>query len=236
MPETPLRRARLLLCLLPAVLAGCGGATAPASGPPAAPRLSVRRLFLLDPMPWSAKMLAALGQRVETAEDRAVLTVRDDTPEALARTLAGLRMRMRVITENIKNAEVARRSEAEKEPYRRRLVSVGEDGSLRIDEDPSDWRRVYRPDHPDADKEGYVRMPNVYRAVEEADLAEARREYDVAAGALGRIAPEYVIPPAASFLPVLPPETPPAAPKPTTTVPPATTVPPVTSGPPPATP
>ena len=45
-------------------------------------------------------------------------------------------------------------------------------------DDPSPFVRLYRPGHPDADKEGYVSYPNVDSMQEMANLVEAARSYE----------------------------------------------------------
>jgi len=47
-----------------------------------------------------------------------------------------------------------------------------------IVEDASPFRRVYDPGHPDADKDGYVNMPNVNIVKEMTDMITASRAYD----------------------------------------------------------
>jgi flagellar basal-body rod protein FlgC len=47
-----------------------------------------------------------------------------------------------------------------------------------IEEDPSEGPLVYHPGHPDANTDGYVRMPNVRVTDEVIDLMEARRLYE----------------------------------------------------------
>jgi flagellar basal-body rod protein FlgC len=47
-----------------------------------------------------------------------------------------------------------------------------------VTEDKSDGPMVYDPAHPDADKNGYVRMPNVNMTDELMDLMNARRLYE----------------------------------------------------------
>lgn len=49
---------------------------------------------------------------------------------------------------------------------------------VKIVEDPSPFRLVYDPTHPDADENGYVRMPNVNIVREMVDLINAQRAYD----------------------------------------------------------
>ena len=45
-------------------------------------------------------------------------------------------------------------------------------------EDPGDNKLVYDPDHPDANAEGYVEMPNVDLVQEMIDMMGASRSYD----------------------------------------------------------
>ncbi|MBL8958705.1 MAG: flagellar basal body rod protein FlgC [Gemmatimonadetes bacterium] len=47
-----------------------------------------------------------------------------------------------------------------------------------IEEDPSEGPVVYNPGHPDANAEGFVRMPNVRVTDEVIDLMDARRLYE----------------------------------------------------------
>lgn len=108
------------------------------------------------------------------------------------------RLRMDVIAQNIANAETTRTEDGT--PYRRRLVMVQEEKDLRpfkthleeagssfqgngvkavgVVEDPSEYRLVYDPTHPDADDEGYVRLPNVDRLREMVDMMSATRSYE----------------------------------------------------------
>lgn len=48
----------------------------------------------------------------------------------------------------------------------------------KIVEDESPFRLVYEPGHPDADENGYVKMPNVDIIKEMVDLISAQRSYD----------------------------------------------------------
>ena len=47
-----------------------------------------------------------------------------------------------------------------------------------ITEDASPFRTVYEPQHPDADANGYVRMPNVNVVAEMVDMITASRAYE----------------------------------------------------------
>jgi flagellar basal-body rod protein FlgC len=97
------------------------------------------------------------------------------------------RLRMDVIAENLANAETTRTPEGG--PYRRQEVvleqaspSFGEVlGGVRVAgivSDSSPARRVYDPGHPDADKQGYVTLPNVNPVTEMTDLIDASRAYE----------------------------------------------------------
>ena len=46
-----------------------------------------------------------------------------------------------------------------------------------IVEDPSEFKLIYNPEHPDADENGYVSMPNVDSLKETVDMMEAYRAY-----------------------------------------------------------
>ena len=55
----------------------------------------------------------------------------------------------------------------------RRGVEVAE-----VSTDQAEQRRVYDPGHPDADAQGYVRLPNVNAVSEMTDLISASRAYE----------------------------------------------------------
>ncbi len=46
-----------------------------------------------------------------------------------------------------------------------------------IEEDPSEFRLVYDPQHPDANEEGYVELPNIILVKEVADAMAASQAY-----------------------------------------------------------
>jgi flagellar basal-body rod protein FlgC len=95
--------------------------------------------------------------------------------------------RMRVIAENIANADSAGKT-PEDEPYRRRIPTfkaVMDDevgGKIveigRLAYDMSDFQSRYEPGHPAADDHGYVRYPNVNSLIESMDMREAQRTYE----------------------------------------------------------
>ena len=53
-----------------------------------------------------------------------------------------------------------------------------------IIQDDREMKRVYNPDHPDADEEGYVNMPNVDLLKETVDSMSATRSYEAYVTAL----------------------------------------------------
>jgi flagellar basal-body rod protein FlgC len=111
--------------------------------------------------------------------------------------LTAQKLRMDVISQNIANAEVTRTENGT--PYRRKMVvlsSIKGENSFRdaldkatkvktggvqvqnIIEDQSPLVPVYNPNHPDADEEGYVMLPNVNTAQEMIDMLGASRAYE----------------------------------------------------------
>ena len=110
---------------------------------------------------------------------------RNTTMAVAASALRAQQARMRVIAENIANAESTAPVDGG-DPYRRR-VPVFEtraiDGAsgvelARVREDAGDFRLDYEPGHPAADEDGYVRRPNVDSLVEAMDMREAQRAYE----------------------------------------------------------
>jgi flagellar basal-body rod protein FlgC len=49
---------------------------------------------------------------------------------------------------------------------------------LKVVEDPTPGKMVYAPEHPDADEEGYVEMPNVEMLTEMVNMMGASRSYE----------------------------------------------------------
>jgi flagellar basal-body rod protein FlgC len=54
-------------------------------------------------------------------------------------------------------------------------------------EDQAPFRRRYEPSHPDADKDGYVALPNIDPAEEMVDMVGAARAYQANLTAIGLI-------------------------------------------------
>jgi len=113
-----------------------------------------------------------------------------------ASALTATRMRMDVIAENMANSSTTRTANGE--PYRRKYVVFQErtndrefasffnrarkaPGGVRvinIGEDQSEFKYDYNPSHPDADEDGYVRLPNVEVVQEMVDMMSAYRAYE----------------------------------------------------------
>jgi flagellar basal-body rod protein FlgC len=120
-----------------------------------------------------------------------------DFLKSLAIAASGLKAqsgRMRVISENIANAEsTAPRPGAN--PYRRKIATFRTemDRTLeaqtvamgRVRQDPTDFRTKYEPGHPAADNNGYVKYPNVNSLVEMTDMREAQRSYEANLNVIG---------------------------------------------------
>lgn len=95
--------------------------------------------------------------------------------------------RMRVIAENLANADSAGKTAGE-DPYRRKIPTFkavmdneigGEVVQIgRIAYDQSDFITRYEPGHPAADASGYVRYPNVNSLIETMDMRQAQRSYE----------------------------------------------------------
>lgn len=108
--------------------------------------------------------------------------------------LTAQRLRMDVISQNLSNVDTTNIGNGQ--PYRRKTVELTErmqttfSGYLdeqtdspggvevsSIGEDPSDFKLEYNPTDPDANAQGYVRLPNVDTVTEMTDLMEASKSY-----------------------------------------------------------
>ena len=100
--------------------------------------------------------------------------------------LSAERLRMDTITSNMTNATTTRGKDGK--PYVRKVAVFQESldnekglngvKAVGILEDKSPLRTVFDPSHPDANKEGYVTMPNVNVLNEMADMISASRSYE----------------------------------------------------------
>jgi flagellar basal-body rod protein FlgC len=119
-----------------------------------------------------------------------------------ASALTANRLRMDVVSSNIANANTTRGTlvDGEWQPYQRKMVQLKEMpmtpfqeqlhsalGSkspyagvevAKIKKDESPFKLVFDPAHPDADENGYVKMPNVDIAKEMVDLMTVSRSYE----------------------------------------------------------
>lgn len=110
-----------------------------------------------------------------------------DTMQISASGMKAQSDRLRVVAENIANAESAGIFPGDT-PYRRKTIAFKDtlDRELGIKTvavskygtDKSAFPKKYDPTHPAADKDGYVSMPNVNSLVELMDMREARRSYE----------------------------------------------------------
>lgn len=118
--------------------------------------------------------------------------------------LTAQRLRMDVISENIANQDATRTEEGG--PYRRKMVVLSSVNNFKnmmlqnineyaaggvevteIVDDQSEFKLVYNPEHPDADENGYVSMPNVDTLKETVDMMEAYRAYQANVTALNTV-------------------------------------------------
>jgi len=110
--------------------------------------------------------------------------------------LTAQRLRMDLISGNIANSETTRDEDGN--TYRRKVAVFREKFSREVDglnsgqksganagvevssiaEDPSPFKLEYRPDHPDADENGYLELPNVSVMTEMVNMIDASRSYE----------------------------------------------------------
>jgi flagellar basal-body rod protein FlgC len=115
--------------------------------------------------------------------------IRPPSDAAMAVAASALRaqqQRMRVIAENIANADSTAATPGA-DPYRKQTPvfatkvlpgGIKGVGLTRIDIDQSPFRKEYDPGNPAADGQGFVKMPNIEPMVETLDMREAQRAYD----------------------------------------------------------
>lgn len=116
-----------------------------------------------------------------------------------ASALVAQRLRMDVVANNVANMNTTRTADGG--PYQRQVVLFREKGQevpfrdflgaatgkgtrgggvevAQVREENVPARRVYDPEHPDADEEGFVLLPNIDVVTEMTDLVSARRAYE----------------------------------------------------------
>jgi flagellar basal-body rod protein FlgC len=113
-----------------------------------------------------------------------------DFLKSLTSAASGLKAqssRMRVIAENIANADSAPTAPGA-EPYRRKIptfrsqvdreTGASEIETGRVRRDTAPFRTKYEPGNPNANARGEVAMPNVNGLIENMDMREAQRSYE----------------------------------------------------------
>ena len=120
-----------------------------------------------------------------------------DFSKSMSVAASGMRAqsdRMKIIAENIANANSTSPVKGG-EPYRRKIATVQPTFDRELDAtlvtsgkpvpDKSDFRSQYDPGNPNADKQGYVKLPNVDSLVEIMDMREAQRSYEANVNVIG---------------------------------------------------
>jgi flagellar basal-body rod protein FlgC len=113
-----------------------------------------------------------------------------DLSKSMTVAASGMRAqtdRMKVIAENIANANSTSPVKGG-DPYRRKIATVTQNFDSELDAtlvnagkpltDKSDFKSQYDPGNPNADKQGYVKLPNVDSLVEIMDMRDAERSYE----------------------------------------------------------
>ncbi len=133
-----------------------------------------------------------------------------DTLAISASGMTAERLRMDVVANNLANVNTTRTPGGG--PFRRQQVAMapatatfgetlaglsGEDDGVEtarggvqvsgIVPDMRPFKRVYQPGHPDADKQGYVNLPNVDTVTEMVDMMSATRAYEANVAAVGAV-------------------------------------------------
>lgn len=102
------------------------------------------------------------------------------------------RTRIDTIAANLANRDAVADANGNYNPFRRKIaILTPGDPSARTEEgrrlgahvseirsDPAPFRKVYDPDHPFADADGYLNMPNIDPVIEQINLVEASRAYE----------------------------------------------------------
>lgn len=127
-----------------------------------------------------------------------------DSLNISASGLTAQRLRMDIISNNVANVNTTRTAAGG--PYQREMpvfaerqpkftIPSLEDNDVRsrvsngvqvigIKKDSAPPRLVYNPEHPDANKDGYVALPNINLVSEMVDMIEATRAYEANVTAL----------------------------------------------------
>ncbi|HEU0162920.1 MAG TPA: flagellar basal body rod protein FlgC [Rhizomicrobium sp.] len=113
-----------------------------------------------------------------------------DFSKSMAVAASGMRAqseRMKIIAENIANANSTAATK-DGDPYRRKIATISSEfdrelGAATVNAgkpvmDQTAFRTRYDPGNPNADAQGYVKLPNVDSLVEIMDMREAQRSYE----------------------------------------------------------
>jgi flagellar basal-body rod protein FlgC len=113
-----------------------------------------------------------------------------DFSKSMAVAASGMRAqadRMKTIAENIANANSTSPVKGG-DPYRRKIATITQNFDNELEAnlvnsgkplpDKSDFKSQYDPGNPNADAQGYVKLPNVDSLVEIMDMRDAQRSYE----------------------------------------------------------
>ena len=113
-----------------------------------------------------------------------------DFSKSMSVAASGMRAqseRMKIIAENIANANSTAATQGG-DPYRRKIATITSSFDRELGanlvaagkpmNDKSAFKSQYDPGNPNADKQGYVKLPNVDSLVEIMDMREAQRSYE----------------------------------------------------------
>ena len=113
-----------------------------------------------------------------------------DFSKSMAVAASGMRAqtdRMKTIAENIANANSTSPVKGG-DPYRRKIATITQNFDSELEAnlvnagkplpDKSEFKSQYDPGNPNADSQGYVKLPNVDSLVEIMDMREAQRSYE----------------------------------------------------------
>ena len=113
-----------------------------------------------------------------------------DFSKSMSVAASGMRAqtdRMKTIAENIANANSTSPVKGG-DPYRRKIATITQNFDSELEAnlvnagkplpDKSEFKSQYDPGNPNADAQGYVKLPNVDSLVEIMDMRDAQRSYE----------------------------------------------------------
>jgi len=119
-----------------------------------------------------------------------------DLVDAMTQAAKGMKAqgtRMRVISENIANADSTAKTPGET-PYQRKVITfksqldkANGQHEIAVDKimtDNSDFIMKYDPSHPAANRNGFIKLPNVNPMIEMMDMRQAQRSYEANIGVI----------------------------------------------------